>query len=158
MNILFEEHQKLLLSLLHNKVNFILIGGYAVIYYGYERVTGDMDIWLQPDNDNLPRLLTALNDFGIGESSLQQVRQIDLTRAQMFFVGDTPIRIDFLTKVSGINFSEAILQVNYFELDDKQVPVIQYHHLILTKSATGRAKDKADIEELERINRYRKKQ
>lgn len=156
MNILIEEHQKLLLSLLNNKVNFILIGGYAVIYYGYERVTGDMDVWLQPDNENLPKLLAALKDFDIEESSIEQVRKIDLTTPQMFFVGDKPRRIDFLNIVSGISFDEAILQVNYFPLQDKQVPVIQFHHLILTKITTGRAKDKADIEELQRINKYRK--
>lgn len=44
MNILIEEHRQLLLSLLNNNVSFILIGGYAVIYYGYERITGDIDI------------------------------------------------------------------------------------------------------------------
>jgi len=156
MNILIEEHQKLLLSLLNNKVNFILIGGYAVIYYGYERVTGDMDIWLQPDNENLPKLLAALKDFDVEESSLEQVRKIDLTTPQMFFVGNKPRRIDFINIVNGIGFDEAILQVNHFPLQDKQVPVIQYHHLILTKITTGRAKDKADIEELQRINKYRK--
>lgn len=156
MNILFEEHQKLLLSLLNNKVSFILIGGYAVIYYGYERVTGDMDIWLQPDNENLPKLLAALKDFDIEESSLGHIRKIDLTTPQMFFVGNKPRRIDFINIVNGISFSEAISQVNYFPLQDKQVPVIQYHHLILTKITTGRAKDKADIEELQRINKYRK--
>lgn len=47
MNIFFEEHQKLLSILLHHQVRFILIGGYAVIYYGYGRTTGDMDIWLE---------------------------------------------------------------------------------------------------------------
>jgi predicted nucleotidyltransferase len=156
MDILFEEHQKLLVSLLNNKVSFILIGGYAVIYYGYERVTGDMDIWLQPHNENMSKLLAALREFGIEESNLEQLSQIDLTTPQMFYVGDKPRRIDFLTKVTGINFNEAVLQANYFPLEGKQVPVIQYHHLILTKTATGRAKDKADIEELQRINKYKK--
>ena len=115
-----------------------------------------MDIWLQPDNENLPKLLAALNEFNIKESSLEQVKQIDLSKPQVFFVGEKPRRIDFLTHVSGISFSEAIEQVNYFPLENKKIPVIQYHHLILTKIATGRAKDKADVEELEKINRYRK--
>ncbi len=156
MNILIEEHQQLLFSLLNQNVSFIVIGGYAVIYYGYERITGDMDIWLQPDNENRNRLLDALKKFGIEERDLEKIGKIDFTVPQVFYIGDKPRRIDFLTKVSGISFNEAISQVNYFTLQDKQVPVIQYHHLILTKSATGRTKDKADIEELERINKYRK--
>lgn len=156
MDIFIEEHQKLLLSLINHEVKFIMIGGYAVIYYGYERMTGDMDIWLQPDNENMPKLLAALKEFDIEETSLEQVEQIDLSKPQVFFVGERPRRIDFLTQVSGINFNEAIQQVNYFPLEDKKVPIIQYHHLILTKTATGRAKDLADIEELQRINKYRK--
>ncbi len=156
MDIFIDEHKKLLLALLAHNVNFILIGGYAVIYHGYERITGDMDIWLQPDNQNLPKLLAALKDFDIEEHSLNQIREIDLTNVQMFFVGDKPRRIDFLTHVSGINFNDAIERVNYFPLDGNKVPVIRYDDLILTKTATGRIKDLADIEELERINKYRK--
>lgn len=156
MNILMDDHRQLLLSLLNNNVSFILIGGYAVIYYGYGRITGDMDIWLQPDNENRNKLLNALKDFGVEESDLEKLEKTDFTVPQVFYIGAKPRRIDFLTKVSGISFSEAISQVNYFGLQDKQVPVIHYHHLILTKITTGRAKDKADIEELERINKYRK--
>lgn len=134
MNILIEEHRQLLLSLLNNNVSFILIGGYAVIYYGYERITGDMDIWLQPDNENRNKLLYALKDFGIEESDLEKLEKTDFTVPQVSYFGAKPRRIDFLTKVSGINFNEAISQVNYFQLQNKQVPVIQYHDLILTKN------------------------
>jgi hypothetical protein len=52
MDIMLEEHKKFLLLLLKHKVEFIVIGGYAVIYYGYERSTSDMDIWLKPTNKN----------------------------------------------------------------------------------------------------------
>jgi predicted nucleotidyltransferase len=156
MDILIKEHQELLLALMKHNVAFILIGGYAVIYYGYDRVTGDMDIWLQPDNKNKQPLLAAFRDFGIEDEDLERLSAIDLSKAQLFFVGDKPRRIDFLTKVSGVSFNEAVTEVNHFPIDDKKVPVIQYHHLILTKMTTGRAKDKADIEELQRINKYRK--
>ncbi len=86
MNILIDEHRQLLLSLLNNHVSFILIGGYAVIYYGYERITGDMDIWLQPDNENRTKLLNALEEFGIDETDLEKLRQTDFTVAQVFYI------------------------------------------------------------------------
>ncbi len=156
MNILFEEHQKLLLILLKYEVSFILIGGYAVIYYGYERTTGDMDIWLRPDDDNKIKLIAALSDYGIKKSDRELIERADFTIAQMFYIGEKPRRMDFLTKVNSVTFDEAILKVNHFPLEEKNVPVIQYHHLILTKITTGRAKDKADVEELQRINKYRK--
>jgi hypothetical protein len=52
MDVMLREHKAFLLLLLKYKVEFILIGGYAVIFYGYERTTADMDIWLRPDNKN----------------------------------------------------------------------------------------------------------
>lgn len=62
---------------------------------------------------------------------------------------------DFITLVNNISFEEAIKEVNYFPVGNNNIPVIQYHHLILTKSGTSRLKDLADIEELNRINKYR---
>ena len=50
MNIFIKEHREMLLMLIKHKVEFMIIGGYAVIYYGYGRTTNDMDIWLKPDN------------------------------------------------------------------------------------------------------------
>lgn len=155
MNILIKEHQQLLSVMLQYGVKFLLIGGYAVIYYGYERTTGDMDIWLQPSNDNKQPLLAALRKFGIEAEDVEAVAAIDLTQPQLFFVGEVPRRIDFLTKITNIEFDEAFAAANHFTVEGRHVPVIQYHHLILTKMTTGRAKDKADIEELQRIRKYR---
>ncbi len=59
INILLEEHQQILLALAKYEVNFMLIGGYAVIHYGYERTTGDMDIWLQLGNENRDRFFVG---------------------------------------------------------------------------------------------------
>ena len=60
MNILIETHKKLLLALIKQNVEFILIGGYAVVYYGYSRATGDIDIWLKPDNHNKSKFLVTV--------------------------------------------------------------------------------------------------
>lgn len=57
MNVFIENHQRLLASLTNRRVNFLLVGGYAVIYHGYKRTTGDMDIWLEPSNDNKLKLM-----------------------------------------------------------------------------------------------------
>lgn len=56
MEILLEEFKKMLMMLNKHKVNFMLIGGYAVIYHGFERSTSDMDIWLEPSNENRRKL------------------------------------------------------------------------------------------------------
>jgi hypothetical protein len=57
MNIFVENHQLLLKSMLQHDVNFLLVGGYAVIYHGYKRTTGDMDLWIEPDNNNKLKLI-----------------------------------------------------------------------------------------------------
>ena len=65
MNILLDEHKAIIIQLLNAHVDFILIGGYAVIYHGYGRTTGDMDIWLRPDNSNRDKLIPILENLGI---------------------------------------------------------------------------------------------
>jgi hypothetical protein len=156
MDILLEEHKKFLLLLLKRKVEFMLIGGYAVIYYGYERGTADMDIWLKPTNENRDKFLLALKEHGIGNESLTIASKLDFTKAQVLSLGDKPNKIDILTKVQGLNFEEADKEKKMFPMKDKLVPIIQYHHLIITKMITGRPQDKADVDVLQKINKGKK--
>jgi hypothetical protein len=123
MNILVPEFKQLLLALLKHKVNFILIGGYAVMYYGYERPTGDLDIWLEPDNLNRDKLISALREFGIDEEDLVKLGKCDLSKVQFFYFGEKPRRIDFLTRISNVEFKEAFPKVRYLPLQDKEIPV-----------------------------------
>jgi predicted nucleotidyltransferase len=156
MNIFIDEHIQLLQALLKNEVKFMLIGGYAVIHYGYGRTTGDLDIWLQLGSENKKNLLKALSEFGIESDDLEQLDAMDFSKPMpVFFIGDAPRRIDFITIVNNLHFEEAIADVNYFQVGNIRVPIIHYQHLLLTKSGTSRAKDLADIEELQRINKYR---
>ena len=158
MNIFIEEHLQLLKTLLKYKVDFMLIGGYAVIHYGYERTTGDMDIWLQTGNANKDKLLEALKAFGITDAGIDELSKMDFTNPlPVFFFGQKPKRIDFITLISNISFEEAIKEVNHFKFENILIPVIHYNHLIRSKQNTGRLKDQADIEELEKINKYRDK-
>ena len=157
MDILLEDHKSFLISLLRHKVDFMLIGGYAVIHYGYERTTADMDIWLKPDHQNKEKLIIALRQFGIIEEDLLQLRKIDFKEASVFSIGEKPNKIDFLTQVQGLTYDVADSQKLYFPLKDRQIPIIQYHHLIQVKMISGRPQDKADVEMLQKINQFRNK-
>lgn len=156
MNVFLEEHKNFLILLLRHNVDFILIGGYAVIYYGYERTTADMDIWLRPDNSNKEKLLIALNEHGIDEDGLTTVRNFNFEEAQVFFIGDKPHKIDFLTKVGGVTYEEAASKKASLPLKGRQVPVVHYHHLVTMKMLAGRPQDIADVEVLQKIARFRK--
>ena len=157
MDFLLPDFKSMALLLKKHNVNFMLIGGYAVIYYGYNRSTGDMDIWLEPNNTNKEKFISALKEFGINEAGISKVRGLNFTEHQVFYFGQVPEKIDFLTLINNVTFDEAIKSVNHFPLENEQVPIIQYHHLILSKISNDRLKDKADVEELQRINKHRNK-
>ena len=157
MDILLEEHKKLLLLLLKHKVEFMLIGGYAVIYYGYQRLTSDMDIWLKPTNENRNKFLAVLHEKEIMQEDIDAISKMNFTEIQVLNLGEKPNKVDFLTKVHGLAFEEADLQKVYFPLKDKQIPIIQYHHLITLKMLAGRPQDKADVDILQKINQFKRK-
>lgn len=155
MNFLLNKHRQLLSCLIEQNVDFMLIGGYSVIYYGYSRGTGDMDIWLKPDNENKIRFLKAIKAFGINLPDIERVGKLDFTKTIMFFIGKPPDKIDFLTKVQNVSWNEAIPKIVLFPFDNLQIPIVGFDELILMKMATDRLKDKADVEELQRIRNSR---
>lgn len=156
INLFTEDHQQLLAALIKHKVDFMLVGGYAVIHYGYDRNTGDMDIWLKTGNENRDKLVNALKQFGITDEHLEILSAMDFTNpVPVFYFGKEPRRFDFVTLISNVTFEEAIKQVNYMNLESLKIPVIHYNHLVASKFTSTRLKDKADIEELEKINKYR---
>ncbi len=69
-------------KLLEANVEFLLIGGYAVNYYGYGRYTGDIDFWLNPTNENKNNFLNALTALDRNADDIEQIREFDFTIAQ----------------------------------------------------------------------------
>lgn len=153
MNIFTPNHKAFIALLQKHQVEFMLVGGYAVIYYGYKRTTGDMDIWLEPSNSNKIKLINALSKFQFNKKDLKHIESLNFETTIAFHIWEEPERIDFLTKISGVTYAEAKSKVNIFKINSLKVPVIHYNHLILSKITSKRAKDKADIEELQKINK-----
>jgi len=156
MNVLLPEHQEILQLLLQNKVRFLVIGGYAVIHYGYKRTTGDMDLWIGEDAENKKALLTAFESAGFKQEDLLALDQLDFSQPIVFSLGEEPAKMQFLTRINQVAFEDAWSKKTLTEIDGMILPFIQYHHLILSKMNTGRAKDAADVEELQRIHKYKK--
>lgn len=157
MKSLLPEFGHLLALLKKHNVEFMIVGGYAVIFHGYARTTTDIDIWLKPDNENRNKLISALKEFGINEQGQKQLEKLDFAGVHFFYFGEKPKRIDFLTRISGINYDEASQQMNHFSISGQSVPVIELHHLILSKMSTDRIQDKADVEMLQKINKTKEK-
>jgi hypothetical protein len=157
MNLFIELHQHLIKKLLENRVDFIIIGGYSVIFYGYERTTGDIDIWLKPSNDNKIKLLPVLKYFGIEDQDLEKIAQLDFSRHLSFSIGEAPERIDFLTRINLVEYDEADKMKVEATIEELQIPFLHLNHLVLSKMNTGRLKDQADIEKLQQIQNAKNK-
>ena len=157
MNLFIDKHQELLKALNNNNVDYIIIGGYSVIFHGYKRTTGDVDIWLKPDNENRTKVLSALKEIEIDSHSLSEIGKLDFTGYVVFAIWDEPERADFITIINLVNFDDANKKKIIEEIEGVKIPFLHLNDLVLSKMNTGRAKDKADIEELQKINALRNK-
>jgi Nucleotidyltransferase of unknown function (DUF6036) len=127
-------------------VEYVLIGGYAVILHGYNRYTADMDVWVRPSAQNSERLVRALRKFGFSESTLADA---DFKRpGQVFTMGIPPTRIDVLTFASGVDFDECYRTRTVVDIDGLPVNLISLSLLRKNKTESGRLQDQADLERL----------
>ena len=96
----FKEFLRLLNS---ESIEYLLVGGHAVGYYGYPRSTGAMDIWIAVDPASAAALVRVLQKFGFAPASLSD--DLFLTENKIVRMGVPPVRIDLLTGLSGIDFA-----------------------------------------------------
>lgn len=145
---LFPPDFKEFLKLLNSKqVEYLLIGGYAVSYYGYSRATADMDIWVAINPDNARRVAEAIHEF-FGYPVEGATANLFLQENKVARMGVPPFRIEVLTTISGVDFAECYAQRTIEIFDDIPVNLISLQHLKINKKASGRLKDLNDLENL----------
>jgi len=131
------------------KVEYILVGGYAVNLHGYFRGTGDMDIWVKPTRTNYARLVNAFNLFGLSLFDMSEANFLDTRVHDVFTFGRPPVSIDIMTKVRGLDFEHALSGSVEFEVGNNiRVRTIGLADLIKAKQSSGRHKDLDDIAHL----------
>jgi hypothetical protein len=135
------------LSLLNaNRVEYLLVGGYAVGIHGYPRATIDLDIWIDARPDNASRVLAAVRSFGFDTENLSERLFIDPRSIVRF--GVPPFRIELMTSIDGVEFAACRGRAQTYDVDGLTVPVISLADLKANKRAAGRHKDLADLENL----------
>ena len=135
------------LKLLHaNKVEYLLIGGYAVGYHGYPRATHDMDIWIAIHPNNAKRVVAALREFGFDMPELSP--NLFLQDQSIVRMGVPPLRIEITTAISGVQFKECYRRRVKDVIDGVPVNLINLQHLKINKKASSRHKDLDDLEHL----------
>jgi hypothetical protein len=136
-----------------NKLRYLCIGGYAVNYYGYHRMTEDLDIWIAPTNDNKNCFLNTMLCMGYTESELDDIKNEDFTTYFMCSLGARPNVIDVITIVHHkLNFDDAENNSSLHRLQDGiELRVVSYEFLKETKLLSRRPKDLWDISQLEKL-------
>jgi hypothetical protein len=143
-----EDFRDLLLEFADGKVEFLIVGAFAVAYHGVPRATGDMDVFVRPSPENARRVFDALVRFGAPVASAKVTPRDFETKGIVYQIGQPPRRIDILTEISGVSFDEAWAGRRRERFEDREIPFIGREELLRNKKAAGRPKDLADLSRL----------
>jgi hypothetical protein len=156
MDVFDEELLKIWTVFFRNKVEYIMVGGFAVNLHGYQRFTGDMDLWINDTLENRKRLRKSFVEIDLGD--------IEMIETMPFIAGWTDFRvsnfltIDLMSTLKGleqIGFDECYHLASLATIEGVEVRFLHINHLIRSKEASNRPKDKLDLQELEKIKTLR---
>lgn len=147
LNVLSPDFREFVELLIRHEVKYLITGGYAVGIYGHPRYTGDIDIWVESSQENGKKLTAVFEDFGL--SSFGLTPDHFSQPEQVIQIGYPPYRIDILTSIDGVNFSEAYSKKNLIEIDGLLLSFISIKDLAKNKRATGRGIDLDDLKNLQ---------
>ena len=148
--MLNQDYKDILQSLSDLKVKFLVVGAYALAVHGFPRATGDIDIFVEVSPENSKKIYQALKVFGAPTHELDERSFNEL--GVIFQIGVIPRRIDIITEIDGVTFSDAWENRKVLEIEGIKVSVLSKRDLLKNKKATGRNKDKVDIKTLENYN------
>ena len=147
-NIFNEDFRDFISSLNQFEVEYMLVGGYAVILHGYRRSTGDMDVWVNVTSENHKKLVMAYLAFGLPTTDISEENFLRNDEMDVFTYGVPPVCIEILKSVKGCDFKEAYKISKLYDEGGLQIRFIHVSTLIEAKKASGRYKDLDDIEKL----------
>jgi hypothetical protein len=133
-------------SCLSHKVEFLIVGGYAVALHGYPRFTKDIDLLIACSLKNAERIECVLREFGVPES---EVARADILKpGYAIQVGRPPNRVDLLTSISGVDWDAAWASKIQIKLSGQKCWMIGRDLLIQNKRASARPQDLVDVDNL----------
>ncbi len=141
-----EDFKEFLTFLNEERVKYLLIGGYAVGYYGHPRATGDIDVWIAMTEENAAAVVKTLNRFGFTHGEAD--KDLFLQPGNIIRMGFPPMRIEILNQIDGVDFDECYPKRTTGVIEGIHIPIISIEDLLKNKTASGRTKDLADVEAL----------
>lgn len=134
-------------------LRYLIVGGFAVNRYGYNRTTGDLDIYLKDTKENRQNLILALDEMGYGRYDM--LLDVPIIAGYCEVMMDDGMYADLMTDIPGLDknkFDEYLEMATVDTINGTKARFLHYNHLLENKRATNRPKDQLDILELERIN------
>ncbi|WP_341835972.1 hypothetical protein WJU16_24425 [Chitinophaga pollutisoli] len=157
MDMLNEELLKFWETLSENKVRYIMVGGFATRFHGFNRNTDDLDIWLEDTLENRRNLIKSFEQLGYGKDFGYLETMQFIPGWTSFHIG-SGVEIDIMTTMKGLeslSFEECLNLASTADLETVQVPFLHINHLIQNKKIVDRPKDQIDVIELEKIKKIR---
>jgi len=146
---MYQDFKDLLSAFHAHGVKYLIVGGYAVSFYGQPRATKDIDVFIKADPPNGKAVFAALVAFG---APLGNVTAEDLADPRQFIrFGREPIAVDILPGIDGVDFDSAWARRIEGIIDHATgltAFFISRDDLIASKLAAGRLRDLADVEEI----------
>jgi len=130
-----------------NQVDFLIVGGYAVAFHGAPRFTGDLDILIRPNVEQVSRVLAAIREFGFPANEIAPGYLIG--QRKILQLGRVPVQLHLMTHITGVDWDRAWASRIPGQYGSVPVFFIGRDALIANKRAAGRVKDLADVEALE---------
>ena len=142
-----QQHFEELLKLLEeNQVEYVVVGGYAVAFYGYPRFTKDIDIFFKSSELNVKRIKKALISFGFTDKDLPD--DLFYEKGNIIQFGIEPLRVDIINEIDGVNIEDALINSTRGKYGKVEINFIGINELIKNKESTGREQDIIDAKKL----------
>ena len=139
-----KDYEDFLKLLNKHRARYVIIGSYALAFHARPRYTKDLDILVESSDDNAKRILTVLEEFGFGSLDLDIEDFVE--QGNIIQLGYEPVRIDIVTSIEGLDFSEVWENRVRGPYGNQTVNFISRSHLVKSKQLSNRAQDKADLE------------
>ena len=154
MDIFDEEILKFWAALRNQMVKYIMVGDYATNLHGFQRHTGDIDIWIDDTVENRKRLRKAFAECGMGDCYMLETMRFVPGWTDFNLLNGLRLSIMVSMKgLEGYTFDECLNMASIAEIDGVKVPFLHINQLIANKKAVNRPKDQVDVIELEKIKR-----
>jgi hypothetical protein len=143
-------------ALKNNAVKYIMVGGYAINIQGFQRYTGDLDMWIEDTETNRENLVNAFIEADMG--NFPMVKTIQFVPGWTDFSLNNGLKLDIMTTMKGLeeySFAYCLEMATIATIKNIEVPFLHLNQLILNKKAVNRPKDQIDIIELEKIKKLR---